>query len=581
MRIASNYVALAFVAAVGCSSSKPISNAQPTGRINGATDLGSVAPDSTYDFIVGIESQNTSLLHKFLSEQTRTGDTLGPIDFADRFSVSAAEYGRVVTWLRSQGMQVTRTVQGRNSVSVHATAAAIERAFGAQLHDYSDADGKFTASVSGLTISPEVSGSVSGLAGGFDGALDWKSHLVKPSAYGVPSSTPTPKAVPGKGASGTYQAAELETLYNTSALSMPGLGQTIVILGAVIAPTQADMTQYFTTNKPYGLTTYPGHYSVDNLGGAPREPDGGEGGENTLDIDMVMAFAPYATVHHVITATSQAGFFLDGITHIVDTYTQPSNMAIAVTVSYGSCERGSAGEMPILNAILAQAKAAGQTWFFAAGDSGTDGCRNGPGNTVVSAGWPASSPYAVGVGGTDISAIAGATTPASGEIPWNDNDLTISFFGPAKFGGAGGGGVSESLDKPAFQTGVGPGKNDNSRDEPDVAALGGNPGVEIWMVDPSTGAETAEPTAGTSAATPMWAGIWALIAQAKSLTSINNGLEQIYKLGAAGKGFNDITYGNNGGPGDQATGGYPAMAGYDLATGWGTPNVPEIIANWP
>ena len=145
-------------------------------------------------------------------------------------------------------------------------------------------------------------------------------------------------------------------------------------------------------------------------------------------------------------------------------------------------------------------------------------------------------------------------------------------------GGATGGGVSESLDKPAYQTGVTPA--DGARDEPDVSALAGAPGVVVYLDGAAGG------FGGTSAATPMWAGMWALIAQAKGLTSVSNGLEQIYALGKAdqnlttGKSFNDIVVGNNGGPGQQPTGGYPAGPGYDLATGWGTPNIPALIANW-
>jgi kumamolisin len=208
-----------------------------------------------------------------------------------------------------------------------------------------------------------------------------------------------------------------------------------------------------------------------------------------------------------------------------------------------------------------QAKAQGQTWFFASGDDGSDGCRNGSGNKVASAGWPASSPYVVGVGGTQLSATGGAAT---GEVSWD------SWGG--EFNGAGGGGASESLDKPAYQTGVSP--NDGARDEPDVAALGGPPGVEIYI--------DAAPTliAGTSAATPMWAGVWALIGQGHNLTTISNGLEQIYSLGKAkSAGFVDITSGSNGGPGDTVAGGYPTATGYDLATGWGTPNVAALIAS--
>jgi kumamolisin len=572
------------VVAAGCSSSKLNSNAQPNARVAGAIDLGSVSPDSTYDFVVALTPQNQNLLHKFFEKQPYTGDTLAGTDYADQFSVSAAEYARVITWLRTHGMTVTRTVKARTSITAHATAAAIESAFGAQLHNFSDAQGKFVASVVGLTISSEVAGSVGGVSGDFDGSAPWFSHM-RHAVYPGPAKSGSPHGdvSPGTGFDDSFQASQLEALYNTSALTMPGMGETVVILGAVGVPAMADLSAYFATDKPYGLTAIPaGSYTVDNLGGQPREPDEGEGEENTLDAEMVLAFAPYATVHHVITATNSGALFLDGASHILDTY--PG--AVAVSVSYGSCERDSASEMPVLNAMLAQAKAAGQTWFFASGDNGTDGCRNGSGNTIASAGWPASSPYAVGVGGTDILATP-TTTPLTGEQVWNefDDGADGEYFGKT-FGGGGGGGVSEDQLKPAFQTGVGPGASDGSRDEPDVAALGGSPGVEIFIADPQTGQPAANFVAGTSAATPMWAGMWALIAQAKGFTTLTNGLEKIYALGAAdqnlttGQSFNDVVVGNNGGPGETPTGGYPAMKGYDLATGWGTPNVPAIIANW-
>lgn len=522
MRIASNYVALALAVAAGCSSSKPVSNAQPSGRIANAIDLGSVSPDSTYDFIVAIESQNQPLLHKFLEQQQITGETVGPTEFADRFSVSAAEYLRVASWLRAHDMTITRMVKARNTISVHATAAAIESAFGAQLHNFSDAQGKFVESVVGLTISSDVSGSVGGITGDFDGSAPWFSHMRHAVSHNPDAGAVNGDVAKGTGFDKSFQAANLESLYNTSAITMPGMGESVVILGAVGVPAKGDLDAYFTTDKPYGLTAIPtGSYTVDNLGGQPREPDSGEGEENTLDAEMVLAFAPYATVHHVITATNSGALFIDGATHILDTY--PG--AVAVSVSYGGCERSSAGEMPVLNAILAQAKAAGQTWFFASGDNGTDGCRNGPGNTVASVGWPASSPYAVGVGGTDIAATP-TTTPITGEQVWNEFDLNMNGYFGDTFGGGGGGGVSEAQLKPAFQTGVGPGASDGSRDEPDVSALGGSPGVELLITNPQTGAVEATNIAGTSAATPMWAGMWALIAQAKGFTTLPNGLEK-------------------------------------------------------
>jgi len=207
--------------------------------------------------------------------------------------------------------------------------------------------------------------------------------------------------------------------------------------------------------------------------------------------------------------------------------------------------------MPILNALFAQDRAEGQQWFFASGDTGSDGCRDKTGNKILSAGWPASSPNVVGVGGTTVSS-------ATAETAWT---------------GAGGG-VSESLDKPAYQTGVTPA--DSSRDEPDVAAIAGGSGVIIY----DQGSQTS--VLGTSAATPIWAGVYANLLQAKAPAGkgFTNALEQFYTLGKNGKGFHDITTGTQVGPSGTGTGGYSAKAGYDLVTGWGTPNLTDLVANW-
>jgi kumamolisin len=207
--------------------------------------------------------------------------------------------------------------------------------------------------------------------------------------------------------------------------------------------------------------------------------------------------------------------------------------------------------MPIMNALFAQARAEGQQWFFASGDTGSDGCRDGSGNKIMSAGWPASSPNVVGVGGTTVSS-------ATAESAWTDA----------------GGGPSESLDKPAYQTALTPA--DSSRDEPDVAAIAGGSGVAI--VD--NGSATA--VGGTSAATPIVAGLYAVLLQQKAQAGkgFTNALEQFYTLAAAHKGFHDITTGTQVGPSGTGTGGYKAAAGYDMVTGVGTLNLTDLIANW-
>ena len=146
------------------------------------------------------------------------------------------------------------------------------------------------------------------------------------------------------------------------------------------------------------------------------------------------------------------------------------------------------------------------------------------------------------------------------EVTWNQN---------GSGGGAGGGGPSEVLSKPAYQMGKTP--NDNARDTPDISAIAGGGGVFITYMS------ARYTVGGTSAATPVCAGAWALVDQGKGGTGIPDALTKIYAAGTSGA-FNDITVGDNGGP-DDTSPGYPAGAGYDLATGWGSPNVAQLIAN--
>jgi kumamolisin len=537
------------IALVGCSPRVP--GASPNPRIDGATDLGKLSPDQPLDAVIGLALQRPQHLTRFLKEQPASHDALSPYDFGEQFAMSAGQYAGILTWLRARGLTVTQVSDGRTTVSVHGIAANFERAFATDLHRFSDSDGEFIASLSGWSLAPELSGSVSGIIG-LDGALPWRSHA---------------RLVPQAGNAGTasaYAAKDIEKLYNTANITNPGQGETIVILGAGLAPSTSDVNAYMTNDTPYGQTKLQGTYTVEQVGGANRDPMSlaqEEQLENTLDIEMVAAVAPYATVYHVLAATNEPGLFADGVAYIVNKHAD----AHSVSVSYGTCERGAAGIMPVMNAMFAQAKAEGQTWFFAAGDSGSDGCRSGADNKIVSAGYPASSPDVIGVGGTQLDQNSGA------EVAWDDWTAMIP--------GAGGGGVSESLDKPDYQKGATP--SDNARDEPDVAALAGAPFIGVYVM----GLPFANPIAGTSAAAPIWASSWALVEQGLKDVTITNIHEVMYgTLGpknATLKAFNDITTGTNGGPNDQNAGGYPAGSGYDLATGWGSPNVANLIANWP
>jgi kumamolisin len=541
--------------AAGCSARTPVASTTPGARLAGAVDLGELPPDEELDAVIALSLPEAPRLRKFLAAQDVTRDVLTPYDFGEQFGASALAYARVVAWLGSSGLTVTRTSPARTTITVHGTVAALERAFATPLHQFEDSSGRFSAAISELTVPGDLGADLDGVAG-LEGGLPWESHLDRPAAW--------PNA-PAPGEPAPFTPADLEKLYNSAAITTPGAGQTVVILGTGFAPNVTDLQAYFDKYKPYGEASRPVHYTTVQVGGANRDSISAatnEQVENTLDAEMLLALAPDAQVVHVLTATNTPGLFTDGISYIVNQL----QTAHAVTVSYGTCERGAAGSMPVVHAMLAQAKAQGQTWFFASGDSGSDGCRNGTSNKVFSAGWPASAPFAIGVGGTQID------TTSNTEVVWNTNPGSTAF--PA---GGSGGGASETLPKPDYQIGVTP--NDSARDEPDISALAGPPEVAIYISGFNLTDNTA-PVGGTSASAPMWAGIWALLSQAHPTLTINNAHERIYALGKAGGVFHDIVSGNNGGPGGTATGGNPATPGYDLATGWGTPDVAALLANW-
>jgi kumamolisin len=514
----------------------PITSAGVSPRVLNAIDLGRVPGDVMFDLVIGVALRNESRLPLIHQQLAETGDALTPEDFGARFGASALDYSRLLSYLRSHGFTIERTPPARTTVTARGNAEAIRQVFGVEMHSYQDANGVFTATPMQISVLNEYFVDLSGVVG-LDNSYAWHTHLAA-------AAPPQPNA-----GTGPQVPTDMEQRYgeDLAAIPKPGMGQTVAILSTNYPTKESDLNAYLSQHKPAGLTALaPGQYSQVFVGGANRdEQSNGAYAENVLDPEMVLATAPYAKIVQVFTATNSPGLFTDGISYIVNSLAS----AHTVTVSWGTCERGAAGEMLVMNALFAQAKAEGQQWFFASGDTGTDGCRDGSSNKIISAGWPASSPYVVGVGGTQPASMTTETTwPESGGAP------------------------SESFDKPAFQMVMTPA--DNARDEPDIAAVASSVAYKDSV-------NFFGAIGGTSAAAPICAGLWAVLVQQKAPTAgITTGLESIYTLAKAGKGFTDITTGTTIGPNQGAGGGYAAKVGYDLATGVGTPNLSSLIANW-
>jgi hypothetical protein len=223
--------------------------------------------------------------------------------------------------------------------------------------------------------------------------------------------------------------------------------------------------------------------------------------------------------------------------------------------------------------IYKQIALQGQSFFQASGDA--DSYANNVDLALdPSLDWPPEDPYLTSVGGT-ILTMNGPGNSYVSERVWNTGNEPPGWNGSGYAGS--GGGISSIYAIPSWQQGLDMSANRGSstnRNFPDVAMVSEN------FVAVANGS-TSIGWYGTSFASPEWAGFMALVNQAAT----NNGQPSvgllnpaIYALGQSAdytNCFHDITVGNNATP---ASGGlFPAVPGYDLCDGWGTPIGSNLI----
>jgi len=347
-----------------------------------------------------------------------------------------------------------------------------------------------------------------------------------------------------------------------------GKGHTIVIIDAFGSPTVgADLVAFdalFGLPDPvFQVITMPGTPAFD-----PTNDDMvGWTGEIALDTQWAHAVAPGAKI---ILVAAKSDFDEDLIAAL--NYALDHHLGDTVSMSFGESEAflGNPAGLDIIaawQAAFQKAQRQRVTLFASSGDSGSTNPMDADGNVLPfqNVSWPASSQLVTSVGGTNL--FFGSATAADpngsyqGEQVWNDGF------------GAGGGGMSVLIDEPFTQlASVGSSINKTlhkHRGIPDVAYNGGVAGGVI--VNWGVGGGCCFIFGGTSAGAPQWAGIIADLnqAQGRPLGFINDRLNLLGGFGGLRGLFHDVTLGDNAFGGQD---GFPAKAGYDLSTGWGTPN---------
>ena len=698
-------------------------NGNTSGKANVAVDQGLVDPGLQLGrmFLVLQRSQQQDLALDAFNERQYDPSSqdyhhwLSATEFGLTYGPSDADIAAVTAWLGSHGLKVYGVSKGRITIEFSGTVAQIQDAFHVQMHHYL-ADGALRIA---NDRDPQIPSALSSVLGGVVGLYDFPIPPADHPGEHVRLDPATGKMTPVQGGHGASAATaqpefgfpvgsgssaitrefvapyDFATIYNSlplwkAATPINGSGISIAIVG----DHDVNLNDIASFRKTFDLPA--NTPTVVHIGTDP----GGSSTENTLDLEMAGAAAPYAKLTLYIPASGgTVGGYVSAIGYIVDNESAP-----IMSSSYGECELQLSSLNASVNKIYQQGATEGISIFVSAGDQGSAGCSartpDKPDNIGLQVNGFASSPYVTAVGGTDLgwsylanglkdywNTTNNSTTHASAkgyipEIAWNVNcasPILLDFFlnssnkplfttpeavcnaaskelinggnyKPLLTIGGGSGGVSHCTTsngtsgtscsggyaKPSWQTGTGV-PADGKRDVPDVS-LFSNYGWPDYIVDgaPLSGANLVlsseilfcysgggtpcvysndtdinlQANGGTSAATPYWAGIMAMVLQKQGGARQGLANATLYKLAkketlsscnsnTVTNGndctFYDITYGSNAQgcytgdlncvtktSGDKGgiLDGYEATTGYDLATGLGTVNITNLVDNW-
>jgi len=595
-----------------------------------ASDLGRVAGDLAMNrmiLVVAGDEGREQALRELLDSLHREGSPqyhqwLTPEQFGAQFGARPEAIQKSTSWLASQGFNIDRIARSGRWIQFSGAAQQVEAAFQTEMHRYQMNGITHVANSRDLSLPAEVASVVKGvlplhdfsfkqpfLGRYFEVHRNDQGRLVPVDpAFTIDNAGISHFLVPGD----YTKIYDLGPLYQSGAT---GTGQTI----AIVARSKVEITDVETFRSIFGLPANDPIIIVD--GADPGFSFSGDSVEASLDVEWAGAIAPKATIDLVASASTLT---TDGV-DLSAAYIVDNNLAPIMTVSFGACEQAlGKAENAFFNGLWQQAAAQGISVFVSAGDNGAAGCDDpnfGPATRGLAVNGLASTPFNTAVGGTEFNengndAMFWNSTNGAGfasavgyvpEMAWNEScDATISTctlgFNESNLF-AGGGGASTLYAKPSWQLTAIPGvPNDGQRDLPDISLTSAAHDGYLVCFEGSCQTTTdsggnplllqASVVGGTSAASPSFAGIMAIIdQQASGRQGLANYV--LYPLAAAETFancnssartnpaiptscvFNDVTTGNNSVPGQT---GFNAGTGYDLATGLGSVDATNLVS---
>ena len=460
---------------------------------------------------------------------------LTPEEFTARFGPAEQDYQAVIQFAKRNGFTVTATHPNRMVVDVEGPVADIERSFHLLMQTYQHPREARLFHAPDTEPTLDLAVPILHISGLDDYSLPHPNFKIKPSTLQA-KATPQSGSAPG----GAYRGSDFRTAYSVGSLT--GTGQSVALLqfdgyyanDIASYASQAGIPSITLTNVP--------------IDGGVSTPGSGVG-EVSLDIEMVMSMAPGVSRIIVYEAPNPSPW--------VDLLSRMANDNLAKQIG---CSWGGGSPDPTSEQVFRQMALQGQSFFNATGDSDA---------FTGAIDFPSDSTNITQVGGTTLTTGAGGVY--SSETVWNWGLDQGDYVGSS-------GGVSTTYAIPPYQKGIDMSANLGSttmRNVPDVALTGDN--VYVIYKNGTTGN-----FGGTSCAAPLWAGFMALVNQQAAQAGhspagfINPAIYMIGKSNANYASiFHDVTTGNNFSGSSPSK--YPATPGYDLCTGWGTPNGTNLI----
>ncbi|MFC5472958.1 S53 family peptidase [Paraherbaspirillum soli] len=522
--------------------------------------------------VLSLNLRNEAQLDQFLQELHQPGSAsygkyLTPEQFVAQYAPTEKQVAAVVAHLRQAGFVNIQVAKNRQLASADGTAGTVQAGFRTSLKRFVR-DGRSVYANTAAAQVPAALGNIVGSVLGLQNVeINRTHHRLTPVAvaeHEVGAMTLAKTAVAGTAK--PHNPVEFSALYNAGAT--PTAAQTTVgiISEGDLTQTIVDLGQ-FTSNN--GLATV--NTSVVQTGPAGSDYSDTSGiDEWNLDSQTIVGSAGGSVKQLIFYAAPSME--LSAITAAYNRAVS-DNVAKVINVSLGVCEAASNSDnaQAADDQIFKQAVAQGQTFSVSTGDAGTYNCSvtasgtpGVPNKGVYDVSEPASSPYVIAVGGTEL--LTSASGAYSSETVWNEG--LAATDDPAKPNRlwATGGGFSKFEKAPSWQTAV---TKKSTRGLPDVSFDASQRSGANIIVRGNT-----YTSGGTSQSAPIFAGIWARI-QSANKNALGFPAASIYKYVPTNPTLvHDVISGINGSGGY----GYKAAKGWDAATGFGSLNISNLNA---